>query len=67
MTIVLRTSPVTGEVSAMQLDISLEQLARWKAGEHIQDVAPNLTPDEREFIISGCTREDWIYLFGEGE
>ena len=63
---VIRKSPVTGETNTLELPITQEQLRRWKAGEHIQDVMPHLTPDEREFVISGCTPEDWETLYGEG-
>jgi len=36
-------------------------------GELIQDVFPHLTPDEREFIQTGITPEDWNEMVGETE
>lgn len=49
----------------MDLDITNEQLQRWKDGELIQNVMPNLTPAEREFLITGYTQDDWDVMFGE--
>lgn len=61
---ITRRSPLTGKDNTMDLDISLDQLDRWhRRGEHIQDVFPDLTDAEREFLISGYTQEDWDTLF----
>lgn len=60
---VSQISPVTGKMNTMELDITLKQLADWTNGGLIQDVMPNLSEDEREFLISGCTPEDWKAIF----
>ena len=62
-----RISPFTGKLNIMNLDVSLEQMIRWDRGELIQDVFPNLTADEREFIKTGITPEDWNEMVGETE
>jgi hypothetical protein len=31
----------------------------------IQDAMPNLTSDEREFIVSGITKDEWDSVFGD--
>jgi hypothetical protein len=65
---VSRRSPITGTISTMLLDITVSQLTLWEGGEgYIQNVMPNLNTNEREFLISGCTEEDWINLFGEDD
>jgi len=52
----------------MLLDITLPQLESWESGVgNIQNVMPNLDHHEREFLISGCTKEDWINIFGEDD
>ena len=52
----------------MLLDITLSQLTLWESGEgYIQNVMPNLNTNEREFLISGCTKEDWIKIYGEDD
>jgi hypothetical protein len=60
-------SPVTGKVNVMDIPVTIEQLERWQNGELIQNAMPHLTPDEREFLISGCTPEDWNEMFAEEE
>jgi hypothetical protein len=59
-----RVSPVTGKTNTMDLDITEGQLLAWKGGLVIQKAMPHLTPDEREFLISGMTPEDWEATFG---
>tara|TARA_Y100000361_G_C11007130_1_gene262436 strand:- start:293 stop:511 length:219 start_codon:yes stop_codon:yes gene_type:complete len=58
-----RTSPLTGNVNKMYLDITQEQIAEWNAPAKerrlIQDIFPNLSVDEREFIMTGYTPADW--------
>ena len=36
-------------------------------GMNIQDAFPRLTPDQREFLMTGLTPEEWGDLFGEEE
>lgn len=62
-----KISPRTGDQNIMDLDITEEQLDKWQRGALIQDAMPNLSREEREFLISGYTPEDWKELFGEEE
>ena len=65
---VARRSPITGKMNTMLLYISISQFQSWKGGEGlIQDIMPDLNNHEREFLISGCTKEDWINLYGEDD
>ncbi len=46
----------------MVMNISAEQVAEWNNPNRerlIQDIFPNLTEGEREFIMTGYTDEDW--------
>lgn len=47
----------------------LDQFAyeAWRAGMLVQKAFPNLTPDERELLISGTSAEGWEQLFGGGD
>lgn len=63
---VMRVSPLTGKTNIMKLDITLDQIHQWENGLGlIQDIMPNLTASEREFIMSGMTDDDWNEAFGE--
>lgn len=55
-------SPIGGR-NTKWLPITKEQVTAWLAGGHIQTVMPHLTDDDREFLISGCTKEDFDTLF----
>lgn len=63
--IIRRKSMATGKVREMDLPITEEQLDRWTRGDLIQDVMPLLTADQREFIISGCTQDEWDDMWSE--
>lgn len=47
----------------MDLPVTQHQMDRWEAGELIQNVMPNLTAEQREFLISGTTPAEWDRLF----
>jgi hypothetical protein len=64
---ITRTSPVTGETRTRIVDISYNELWEWEKGRLIQNVAPHLSPADREYLISGCTQEDWDMMFQEME
>ena len=65
--IVQRRSIITGEVNTMNIDCTEEQLNRHKMGELVQDVFPNLSVEEREFLISGVTPEEWNDAFEDSK
>ena len=62
---VTKTSPLTGKATTLDMDVTEEQIASWKGGELIQRAMPNLTADEREFLMTGYTPADWEVMFGE--
>jgi hypothetical protein len=64
---ITRQSPLTGKIKCMELPVTLDQFSAWRAGMLAQDAFPNLSADDREFIISGLTPEDWKALYGEPE
>ena len=56
-----------GKTSTLDLDVTKEQINAWIDGELIQNVMPQLSAGEREFIISGILPEDWDEMFGKDE
>ena len=62
---VVRKSIVSGKIHSMDLDITPEQYSAWVNGALIQEAMPNLNADEREFIKTGITPEEWAETFGE--
>ena len=61
--IITRTSPISGHTSSMDIDVTLEQMASWGQGELVQNAMPNLSADEREFIMTGITPAEWNEMF----
>jgi len=57
----------TGIERTLDLDFTAEQLAEWKNGALIQDAMPNLSPADREFVMTGVTDEEWANEFGDEE
>ena len=62
--IVTRKSPFSGKINEMDLPITPEQVELWQGGVLIQNAFPHLTPDQREFIKTGITPEEWDSVFG---
>ena len=56
-------SALSGKENSMELDITPAQLKDWQSGTLIQRAMPNLTANEREFLMTGITREEWDELF----
>ena len=65
--LITRTSAISGITRSQEINVLPDQLARWKEGTPIQFAMPNLTADEREFIMTGITAEEWDDAFGEPE
>lgn len=61
--LITRTSPFTGITNTLEINVTEEQLKNWHSGELIQNAMPHLTPDEREFIMTGITSEEWELAF----
>lgn len=61
--LITRRSPFSGKHNTMDIDVTEEQLYEWKNGMLIQHAMPNLTPGEREFIMTGITDEEWNEAF----
>jgi len=65
MILIKRTSPLTGKVNEMVLNTTKEALDEYYNGSDrlVQVIFPNLTVEQREFIITGYTSEDWDNIF----
>lgn len=60
---ITRNSRATGKVHTIDLPITQEQIDKYNSGALVQDAFPHLTADQREFIVSGATAEEWVNLF----
>lgn len=60
--LITKQSIITGFIHTKEIPVTQEQLNNWHNGTPIQDAMPNLSVDEREFILSGTTDEEWSVL-----
>lgn len=58
-----RICPITNKKKSMAIPVTQDQLDDWKSGTLIQKAMPNLSADEREFIMTGITPDIWDELF----
>ena len=65
MMLITRKSLISGNINTMSLPITEEQYNAWEQGTLVQDAMPHLSPDEREFVMTGITPTEWAETFGE--
>ena len=57
-----KVSPLSGLVNTMTVDCDVIEYALWQRGMLIQDAMPDVSVDEREFLISGIYPGEWEEL-----
>lgn len=66
MVMVKRLSVISGKENEMEIPADPQALKDWAEGKDerlIQVAFPDLTEDQREFLVSGSTPEEWAELF----
>jgi hypothetical protein len=64
--LVRRQSVLTQQWNTMDLPVTARQIDEWKnKGRLIQDVFPNLSASQRQFLMSGVTEAEWEKAFGD--
>ena len=64
---ITRTSIMSGKTRTMELPVTRDMLIQWERGVLIQDAMPHLSPDEREFLMTGITPDEWAEMGEEEE
>jgi hypothetical protein len=62
---ITKTSMATGRTRTLDIPVTEQEVANWEKGMLIQEAMPNLSPDHREFLMTGITKEEWDELFLE--
>jgi len=62
---ITRRSILSGENHTRRMSGTKTQFLNWLGGMLVQDAFPNATKEDREFIVSGITPEEWEKEFGE--
>ena len=63
--VVTNTSILSGKTRTMKTSATAEQIEKWLGGMLIQDAMPNVSVNEREFIKTGITPEEWTNFIGD--
>jgi hypothetical protein len=62
--LITKISPVSGKEVSLDIPMTIDQYKQYINGSgFVQNIFPELSADQREFLISGCTKSDWDYLF----
>ena len=65
--IVTKTSPFTGKEQSMDLPVTQEQIDNHNNGMLAHRAFPDLPAEQREFLISGITPDEWNETIGSLE
>ena len=62
---VTRTSLITGKIHTREINCTQAEMDLYQMGFGlVQHIFPNLSVDDREFIKTGATPEEWAEVFG---
>ena len=62
---ITRKSPLSGNLSTMDLDVTDDQISAYMNGTFVQDACPKLNAHERESVLTGITPAEWDKTFPE--
>ena len=66
---ITKVSQLTGKEHTMDIDVNQYEMIRienrFHSKELIQNIVPNLSMSEREFLMTGITSEEWDNTFSE--
>ena len=65
--LITRTSILSGNLTSREIDVTPEQIALWEGGELLQVALAGVSAEDREFIKTGITPEEWDAMVGEEE
>lgn len=57
--IIKKRSMLTGVEHERDINVTEAQIELWQSGTHIQYAMPHLSDDDREFLMTGITKEEW--------
>ena len=63
--LIRRKSMISGRIHEMEINVTEAQLNAWMSGMLIQNAMPHLSADEREFIMTGITADEWNAAFAD--
>ena len=65
--LITKKSFISGIERTLEIPVTQEELDNWKGGMLAQEAFPDLTADQREFIMTGVTPDEWEETMKEDE
>ena len=65
--LIKRRSPFSGKENERDIPVNDYQMKMWMKGTPIQIAMPNVSADDREFILTGITAEEWDEMVADVE
>ena len=62
--LITKKSAFTGIEHTLEIPVTQAQLDLWNSGVSIQNAMPNISAEDREFIKTGVTAQEWNDIFG---
>ena len=62
--LITKKSAFTGIEHTLEIPVTQAQLDLWNSGVSIQNAMPNISAEDREFIKTGVTTQEWDDTFG---
>lgn len=56
---ITKTSILSNKTNTLDIQVSQDQMTAWQNGEPIQNAMPELSSDDREFLMTGITPDEW--------
>jgi len=64
--LITKTSNLTGKINSREIPVTAEAYEAWRTRRDtrmVQDAFPELSAEDREFLLSGITPEEWSAAF----
>lgn len=65
--VLFHTRPCIACGSETEMLLNADKFAAWQSGMFVQDVWPEMTPDERELLLTGIHANCWDEMFRDAE
>jgi len=65
--LITRKSVFTGIERTLEINITQDQLDAWQSGMLIQDAMPNISANDREFIMTGTIEGEWDEVMSDDD
>ena len=61
--LITKFSPISMKDHSREIPVTQEQIDAWNSGVLIQNAMPNISADDRVFLMTGITPEEWDSAF----